>query len=214
MSFLSSLASRFAPTIKVICALIAHHAGLDHRLSAIVLVVWNRLNRTLARLDRLVVRWQSGALRPPRARKPATPRAPAKRTPPATKLPTRQAWLLHLIPLAGQHQDRVKAILDDAEIAALVAAAPQAGRLLRPLARMFGLPLSDHLKLPPRQRKPRAPKPPKPPRLRQTPARGFTRAQIARMSVAELRALYAPLPPHFPLPIPNLNLIRRKIAAG
>jgi hypothetical protein len=34
------------------------------------------------------------------------------------------------------------------------------------------------------------------------------------MTAAELRVHYGPLPPHFPLPIPNLNYIRRKIAAG
>ncbi len=210
MSLLSPLARSFAPAIKAICALIAHHAGLDRRLSPIVLIVWGRLNRTLTRLDRLIARWQAGTLRPPRP-KPTTPRTPVTRTPPATKVPTEKAWLLRLIPHAGQHHGHVETIVNNAELAALVAAAPQAGRLLRPLARMFGIPLPAHLKLPPRPRKPRAPKPP---RLRQTPARGFTRAQIASMSAAELRALYAPLPPHFPLPIPNLALIRRKIAAG
>lgn len=100
------------------------------------------------------------------------------------------------------------------EARALVAAAPRAGRLLRPLCRIFGVRVPDWLKLPRRPRKPRPPKPAVPRVLRRTPARGFTRQQIEGMTAAELKAHYGPLPPHFPLPIPNLNLIRRKIPAG
>jgi hypothetical protein len=34
------------------------------------------------------------------------------------------------------------------------------------------------------------------------------------MTAAELTAIYGRMPPHFNLPIPNFNYIRRKIAAG
>jgi hypothetical protein len=108
----------------------------------------------------------------------------------------------------------VYALLADPDTQALVAAAPQAGRILRPLCHTIGVELPDWLKLPKRPRKPRPPKPPKPRKERQGPARGFTRRQIDAMSVAELRAHYGRLPPHFPLPIPNICYIRRKIAAG
>eukprot|EP01035_Chromulina_nebulosa_P052238 gene52238-71235_t len=63
---------------------------------------------------------------------------------------------------------------------------------------MFGATQPAWLALPRRARKPRAPKPPKPPRLRQTPARGFTRAQIAQMTAADLLAHYGRLPPALP----------------
>jgi hypothetical protein len=108
----------------------------------------------------------------------------------------------------------VNLMLQDPEARALAEAAPQAGRLFRPLCHMLGLDQPEWLRLPKRPRKPRKPRPPKPRKPRQGPARGFTRRQIDGMTAAQLLAHYGKLPPHFPLPIRNLNYIRRKIAAG
>ncbi len=137
------------------------------------------------------------------------------------RLPAGRMWLTKILqPVAWQvlqWSSAITQLLDDPEVKALVAAAPQTGRLLRPLCLLFEMPVPDYLRLPKRVRKPRAPKPratPSARKERQGPARGFTRKQIDAMSVADLLAHYGRLPPHFPLPIPNLNYIRRKIAAG
>jgi hypothetical protein len=134
-------------------------------------------------------------------------------------LPTRFGWLQKMVPAAHMGAGYLDYMLQetDSETRALVAAAPQAGRILRPLCRILGTPIPDWLALPKRPRKPRPPKARATPaarRERQGPARGFTRRQIDAMTAAELTAHYGKLPPHFPLPIPNLNYIRRKIAAG
>ena len=58
------------------------------------------------------------------------------------------------------------------DMPAFLAAVPRAGRLLRPLCHMLGVPLPEYLKLPPRPRKPRARKP-RTPRARSLSLEGF-----------------------------------------
>ena len=209
------LAQSYASPIDAVCRTLAHHAALNRLLAPVLGQLGTRLRRMLPRLDRLALRWQAGrnlTPRPPRKR-PAGPRPAPPATPFAgVRLPGRRAWLLHLCPHASFGISTVERMLADPEIAALAAAAPQTGRLLRPLCRMYGIAPPAWLALPRRPRKPRPRAEPKP-RLRLRPI-GFTRAQIDRMSAADLTAVYGRLPPHFPLPIPNLTHIRRKIAAG
>jgi hypothetical protein len=225
MNFLSTLAQRYAHGFNGLCGALAQRASENRAISAVLMLLYYRLRRTLVRLDRLVVRWQAGEDMRPRARKPrAEGAAPVAAKPPVLRLPARQMWLTKILqPVAWQilqWSSAITQLLDDPEVKALVAAAPQTGRLLRPLCLLFEMPVPEYLRLPKRVRKPRAPRAPKPRatpsarRERQGPARGFTRKQIDAMSVADLLAHYGKLPPHFPLPIPNLNYIRRKIATG
>ncbi len=150
-----SLTHRLAPWIEQLRKLIAHHAGLNRALAPVVLILWGRLGRMLARLASLESRWRSGTLRAPRPRAPR----PARATPaaPRPRLPGAQGWLPRLIPHTGSFHDTVANLLADPDTLALLAAAPQAGRILRPLARMFAIPLPDALRLPQRRRKPRPP---------------------------------------------------------
>ena len=65
------------------------------------------------------------------------------------------------------YRPQLQAFLDDPELAAMAAAAPQVGRLVRPLCRMMNMPPPPYLLLPKRPRRPR-PKPepkPKPPKF-------------------------------------------------
>jgi hypothetical protein len=86
---------------------------------------------------------------------------PAGHGPPARRiqaLPSARAWLVKLMgwpaPCYGSH---LNTMLAEPEMLALVQAAPQAGRLLRPLCRMFGIdPLPEYLRLPPRPPRRRA----------------------------------------------------------
>ncbi len=214
MNFLSTLARRLYTAFKAAAEPVNNHMRLHYRTPMPLLVAaLLRMHRLVGRFDRLVLKWERDQLPTPRKR---TPRPTAARKPAGPALPTRFGWLGKLVPAAQSGAGYLDMMLQEpnGDTRALAAAAPQAGRILRPLCRIFGVTPPDWLALPRRPRKPQAPKPPKPRKLRQTPERGFTRAQIAKMTAAELRAHYGPLPPHFPLPIPNLALIRRKIATG
>jgi hypothetical protein len=168
-----------------------------------------------------MARWQAGEDMRPRARKArADGAAPAVRKAPGLRLPAGKMWLTKILqPVAWQvlqWSSAVTQLLDDPEMQALVEVAPQAGRLLRPLCRLFEMEVPAYLRLPrapkaPRPRRKRAPKPlePRPAKIRQ-----LTRREIDGMTAAELVAHYGRLPPHFPLPFRNLNHVRRRIAAG
>jgi len=132
------------------------------------------LNRQARRFAALVARWQAGtlpALRPPavdRARPLPAPERVAQPRPPG-KLPRGFMWLSRLFPEnAVPVQFALSDLVDNwPDTAALVAAAPQAGRILRPMCRMVGLTPPPYLQLPKRPRRPRPPRPakPKPPKF-------------------------------------------------
>jgi hypothetical protein len=226
---ITTLGRRLWTAFKAAAEPVGQHMRLYHHIPMPVLnLVLHRMLRLVGRFDRLVLKWERDQLPVPRvrAKRPSSPRKAAASDlhlfGPEVVLPTRFGWLQKMVPAAHMGAGYLDYMLQetDSQTRALVAAAPQAGRILRPLCRILGTPIPDWLALPKRVRKARPPQPPKPRataaarRERQGPARGFTRRQIDAMSVAELVAHYGRLPPHFPLPIPNLNYIRRKIAAG
>jgi hypothetical protein len=179
----------------------------------LLILVYSRLARTIRLFTRLVALWRAGALPAPRPSRAGETRkaAPAK----PLKLPRNLTWFMDLVRYpAAAAASQLRFLMNDEELRRFLADCPQAGRLLRPLCQMLGMRKNEvelaPIRLPPRPRKPR---PPKPPRAKRPP-RFHTRKQISGMSAAELTAHYGRLPPHFPLPIRNLNFIRRKIAAG
>lgn len=187
------LVQRYISWIDAACDAIADVAGRSQALGLLLSLVWERLRRTMQRLDRLTRRWQAGARLTPRSRKPR----PAKAAKPAdpnrrpgryegVKLPRRNGWLLQLCQPAVYGMAGVQQMLEDPEIRALCEAAPQAGRLLRPLCRMYALALPEWLKLPPRPRKPKPAKPRPHPKFMHPDdhpmaARYFTKAQRSRL---------------------------------
>ncbi len=124
-------------------------------------LLWHRAQRIAHRFLALFARWQSNTLPTPRIR-PKTTRKPTTGT--TLRLPRAFGWANHRLPeaapAAGYLEDLV--VNRAAELRPFLQAAPQAGRLLRPLCTALGIPLPPDLRLPPRLRKPRAPKPPKP----------------------------------------------------
>ena len=113
----------------------------------------HRLPWLLERIDSLAQRWHAGTLPPPRpgprrAPRPATPVA----TPPRQRDPSSHGWLARIHHPARQIACQVEHLLAQPDTRAFVAAAPQAGRLLRPLCRMLGATPPDWL-----TRSPRAP---------------------------------------------------------
>ena len=170
----------FAVIIVGICnAVAAYVAGAGAQAPFLVLL-HHRLRRTAYRLDRLVAHWQAGtlpALRPSPARatrpdrSPAPHLSPALNVSPALTLSRSHRWVFRHAQRSAQYVGQVEAFLAHPDTRALLLAAPQAGRLLRPLCRIFAIAQPPWLALPPcaplpcapRSRKPVRARPPAPP---------------------------------------------------
>jgi len=152
----------------------AARAGRDHAVAPLVMLLWTRLARLTARFDALVACLTAG--------RPAAPRRqrtrPARKAPAAgLRLPRGQAWLIRLLPgEAASYSCQLQALLADPQMAALLAAAPEAGRILRPLCRLLAIAPEGLLALPSAAGKP-APKP-RPAKPTPPPESGPTLAQM------------------------------------
>ncbi len=116
------------------------------------------LQRTQTRFQRLLARLAAGIKprqRPSRAKPPEAEPKPRKN--PRLRLPQRKAWLNNILLWQGRnHALSIAILLDEPATAALVAASPQAHRLLRPLCRMLAIAPAC---IPPLPKRPRAPRP-------------------------------------------------------
>ncbi len=125
--------------------------GVSRPLSGPLLVLlWTRLQHVSQRLAALAARAAAGraltrrrvAPLTPARRVPPTPWVPpAPWAPPAPwpRLPHKFAWLVRLVPEAASYGSQLRHLLTEPEMAALLAASPQARRLLRPLCRMLAV---------------------------------------------------------------------------
>ncbi len=104
---------------------------------AVAVAFYNRVVRIAERIERLLVRFQRGALWRVAQRKPGA-RCGGGRA--AVLLPRRFGWL---VALGGHHAagfgSQLQHVLAAPEMAALLAASPQAGRILRPLCRALAV---------------------------------------------------------------------------
>ncbi len=127
------------------------------------LLLWRRLGRLATRFEILFARWTAGHLPRRRPSRPRTTAHPATPSQPSTpRLPRVHGWVNHRIPDAAPPSGHLGALLRDPVTRAFVQAAPQAGRLLRPLCRALGVPQPEWLKLPVRTRKQRPTRHPAP----------------------------------------------------
>jgi len=134
--------------------------GLEHGLTR---TLYGKINGTFDRIERMLVRFRAGKLWR------VTPRAITPKRQPRSKpdvvMPRRFGWLVQ----AGGHQAasfglQMQTELNTPEMVALLAACPQAGRILRPLCRALAVEVPG-MATPARRaaRKPRIRKPrPKP----------------------------------------------------
>jgi len=137
----------------------AHTMRTTPARAAFLAVVWSFVGRATLRFERLYARFQAGTLPAPRSPRPPRPGRP--RTPSATpRLPARRAWLLRDVQPAANFGTQLQHILTHPDFPAFLAAAPQAGRILRPLCRMLGADPPEILRLPPPPLKPPPAKPP------------------------------------------------------
>ncbi len=132
----ASLADRFALVLDGLCRVLAVRGSRDRAATALMLLLWSRLRRTVQRFVDLAGRYRAGTLRAPRPYSPAPGRRPP---PPGPLLPRRFGWLVARVPEAAIYGEYLRQMLADPEMASLLEAAPQASRLLRPLCRMLAV---------------------------------------------------------------------------
>jgi len=108
-------------------------------------LVWTRIRRTEGRIKRMLALFQAGRLRPAgvpevRDRERVTQPARTRAASPALGLPRSFAWLIPFVPYqAAGYASQLRYLLADPEMVALLAAAPQARRVLAPVCRMLGI---------------------------------------------------------------------------
>ena len=133
-----ALADRFARLVEGLRrAIAARGVGLGLALP-LMLLLWSRLRRTAERFARLAEKVRAGTLPPPRRRR-RSPRPVQPQPPQPPRLPRGFAWLVRRLPQAASAASQLQHLLADPAMADLLAAAPQAGRLLRPLCQMLGV---------------------------------------------------------------------------
>ena len=153
----SALSQAFADAINDICAMLGLYAGRLRDRSVLLSLIHWRVARMLRRLDQLAGHWQAGTLPMPRPRA-ATPRPNRK---PQPRLPSGRHWLVRALQPTAQFIPHIEAFLARPDTRAFVEGVPQAGRILRPLCRGYGIAPPPWLALPEPT--------PRPPRVRSTP---------------------------------------------
>jgi hypothetical protein len=160
-------ADRLARIVEALCRAVAARGGRG-LAGPLIILVWGRLRRLAARFTALAARVRAGRVAP--RPDPRTGRRRSRRDP-AKLLPERFAWLVRVAPGAAAGAAQLQHLLLDPDMAALIAAAPQAGRILRPLCRMLGVIPPPALARPRRPRQPATPTgPAAPARLPAPPA--------------------------------------------
>ena len=145
-----SLTDRFRRLIEALCAAVYAGNAEGELAEPVICLIWEWLRRKAARFAALAARVAAGAVFPARPR-PAAPRPLlVMRTPQV--LPRTWCWLAKLVPDPDRYRWALFRILEEPEMQALVAAAPQIGRIMRPLAIALGGGLSFELMLPPTPR--------------------------------------------------------------
>ena len=186
---METLATLLTAILTGMRAALAPHVNRDRTRTAILLCAWTRIGRAASRFQALFTRWQSNTLPTPRPTRAACP-AGAQQKP---YFPAGRAWLAGTTDhhVRG-HASQLQHLLDHHDMPAFLAAAPQAGRILRPLCHMLGITMPAVL-LPRSRAKASRPKPAKPPRPKPAP-------------LPPLRPLH---PQRRPRPMPFMNFSKK-----
>ncbi len=125
----TSLAGRFAQIIDDLCHTVPKFIARDRTAGPLIILIFNHLRRLGRQFAGLATRVQTGTLPAPR-RRSTVRRAGLTRAP--GPLPTGFAWLGNLMPETRVYGCRLQQlVLNDPEMAALIAACPQAARIVR-----------------------------------------------------------------------------------
>jgi hypothetical protein len=131
------LSRGLAGILRALAALIARAFLRDPRHVGLILPLHGYITRTLRRFDRLLARLAAGEqrTRPPG---PASAASAAPRT--SCMLPRRRGWLVATLRHeAAGYASQLDHLLSEPAHARLIAATPQAARLLRPLCHLLGI---------------------------------------------------------------------------
>ena len=190
------LAQAFSGFMSGICSIVGDRANRGGPLAPLLILIYWRLRRTVARLDRIAQLWTAGTLpkpQPARATRPTEAPPAAEPAKPRPYVPGANAWLFRLAQRTAQYTGQFEIFLANPETQALVAAAPQAGRLLRPLCTMLGLKPPEYLRRPRR-----TPNPARPAQARPEPSpiphAGRPRRQSLSRYILELAYNLEPAP--------------------
>ena len=155
------LAERLALVLDNLRRDAASDATRNWIMGPLINLFWTYVASVIRRFAALAARHAAGTLRPPPSRPRSTPPSKERdRSPPKPRVPYRFRWLVDMMGYRaiGYGAQIRHMMIHDTELAALMAADPRTGRLLRPLCRMLGMePGPD---LPPSLFPPRAAKPP------------------------------------------------------
>jgi len=153
-----SAADRFACIVASLCRAIAARGAAPALAGPLAALLWGRLHRLAARFAAIVARVAVGAgpVVARARRRPAPRPAPVS---PRPRLPEGFGWLLRPVPEAAAYASQLRHLLADPEVVALLTAAPQLARLLRPLCRSLGIRPMPALPPPVRPQRPPPPAP-------------------------------------------------------
>jgi len=164
----------------------------------LVILLGHYLTATLRRLTALHGRFAAGTLpSAPRQRptvKSTAERANIEQPKPERPVPAIPPGPVLLREFGVRLFGHLRALLEEPEMRALLAASPQAGRILRPLWRKLSPePLPEMLRLPPRRRKPRPPRAPRPPRPAK-PVAASGPPGLRRVTLSDGTTAWEPIP--------------------
>jgi len=146
------LADRLTLILGGLRAALAARMAADRTLAPLLTLLWSRLSRAGERFARIV----TAGPRPIVPRQGDTARSSGR----PDRLPRGVAWLIRLVPEAAVYGAQLQALLADPAMQALFAAAPRAGRVVRPLCRMLAVPPGPAARIPSVACPAAAPKPP------------------------------------------------------
>jgi hypothetical protein len=161
-----SLSDRFSDLIGGLLKDVAAEAPRGWVAMPLIKLLWRRLRRMTRRFASVLARFHAGILPAPgSAGGHPAPASPASASHPShgprpLDLPRRVGWVVQVISGALIPAYELEKMLDDPELAATVAVAPQLGRVLRPLCRMMAVRPPAWLRLP--RRRALNPPPPSP----------------------------------------------------
>lgn len=157
----STPTERLAGIIAGLASCVAAQGRLKRLAGPLLVAIWTRLHRISARF----LATAAAPVRPLRAPGPSAMPAPRQAAiqaatpdlaPPSLgrpPMPHASRWLVRLVPGAAASLSQLEALLREPEMAALLAADPRLGRILRPLCWMLGV----HPNLAPAPRRRRKP---------------------------------------------------------
>ena len=141
----TTAAGRFAYAMVFLRVIIVNFGMANGPAGPFIHALTARLSRLTARFVDLARKYEAGTLPPLRPAMPAGQGAPATSQPttskanPIARFPGGFAWLQRWLPVTVHPRGVIEQVLADPELPGLLAAAPQAGRALRPLCHMLGI---------------------------------------------------------------------------